>query len=237
MIISTNYGPSSLAFSPKTYSWDRMCASKKKRLVRHVWGGVALRYKSYDLSTSLLKAFSMDRVCASKKVTSHHMCGTSKPWDIKAMDLSSSLSLGNVLLWIACVSPKEIFIPHMWNLKALRYKSYGPLLLFSPRKFSPMDPMCAPQKATPPHICETPNSQEREAMDLSSSFSLESFLLRIQCVLSKEDLIPYMAEFEALIYTAYGSSPLSFRKFSPMDRMCASKRYSHSAYVGDRSND
>ena len=125
----------------------------------------------------------------------------------------------------------------MWDFEALRHKSYGPFLVSFPRKTSSYGLHVCLRKKSSFHMCETPNSREREAMDLSSSFSLESFLLRIQCVLSKEDLIPYMAEFEALIYTAYGSSPLSFRKFSPMDRMCASKRYSHSAYVGVRSND
>ena len=182
----------------------------------------------------------MDRVCASKKVTSHHMCGTSKPWDIKAMDLSSSLSLGNVLLWIACVSPKEIFIPHMWNLKALRYKSYGPLLLFSPRKFSPMDPMCAPQKATPPHICETPNSQEREAMDLSSSFSLKSFLLRIQCVLSKKRLQSFYGRVQSLdIHSLWISPPLFSKILSYRSNGCLQKVFPLRicGSVGVRSND
>ena len=74
MIISTNYGPSSLAFSPKTYSWDRMCASKKKRLVRHVWGGVALRYKSYGSSHLSLKRKSPLNECGLPKKASGPTC-------------------------------------------------------------------------------------------------------------------------------------------------------------------
>lgn len=119
---------------------------QKRRLVLHMWGGVALDTKVMAFSTSLSKTFSMDWMCASKRATSPHMCGTSKPWDIKVVDLSFSFSPKNFPLQIQCVLHKRLLHPTCVRLQNLENKKQWTFPPFFLSKVSPADPMCAAKR-------------------------------------------------------------------------------------------